>query len=137
MMVMNWKKYILQAVVAGVLASAACIIYMNIYKEALGANYEKIINPVAITGSCIFGCLLMGIGYALLHRFDKVKYTGLLNVMIAVLSFASIIGPISMTLPLDTANPELFPGLVVPMHFFPALAFFTIAPFFSLTYKYK
>ena len=26
---------------------------------------------------------------------------------------------------------KLFPGLVVPMHFFPAVAYFTIAPFFQ------
>jgi hypothetical protein len=48
-----------------------------------------------------------------------------------VLSFASIIGAIGMTLPLDIDFPELFPGLVVPMHFFPALAYFAIAPFFK------
>ena len=55
----------------------------------------------------------------------------MLNLVIAVLSFASIISPISMSLPLDIESPELFPGLVVPMHFFPALAFFAISPFFK------
>jgi hypothetical protein len=40
-----------------------------------------------------------------------------------------------MSLPLDIEYPELFPGLVVPMHFFPAYAFLTIYPFFKQTNK--
>jgi hypothetical protein len=32
---------------------------------------------------------------------------------------------------LDVEFPEMFPGLVIPMHFFPALAFFAIDPFFK------
>jgi O-antigen/teichoic acid export membrane protein len=131
MKTLNWKISVLHGLIAGILAATAGIIYLVIYKEALGINYAKLINPVSIAGSCIFGCMLMAIGYALLQKFGKVKYTGILNILIALLSFASIIGPIAMTLPLDTANPELFPGLVAPMHFFPALAFFTITPFFT------
>lgn len=75
--------------------------------------------------------MLMTLGYAALLKFKKQNLTGWLNVAIAVLSFASIISPIAMSLPLDIESPELFPGLVVPMHFFPALAFFALAPFFQ------
>lgn len=127
----NWRSNILHGLLAGVLAGLAGVIFFNIYTEALGVNFSKIVNPAAITGSCIFGCLLMAIGYALIQKFNKNLYKGIFNIIIAVLSFASIIGPIAMSLPVDTENPELFPGLVIPMHFFPALAFFTIAPFFA------
>jgi hypothetical protein len=78
----------------------------------------------------VFGCMLMASGNAVLLRLGKLKWMGWFNILVAVLSFASIISPISMSLPLDINNPELFPGLVVPMHFFPALAYFTLAPFF-------
>jgi hypothetical protein len=48
-----------------------------------------------------------------------------------VLFFVSIIGAIAMTLPLAIDFPELFPGLVVPMHFLPAWAYFAMALFFK------
>ena len=124
------KKIFLHGLVAAVLAAIASIIYSNIYQEALGAVFNKIINIGSIAGASTFGCMLMAVGYALLKKFNKQNLTGWLNVIIAVLSFASIISPISMSLPLDIESPELFPGLVVPMHFFPALAFFVVAPFF-------
>ncbi len=39
--------------------------------------------------------------------------------------------PISVTLPLSIQFPELFPGLAVPMIFFPALAWYTVKPLFT------
>ena len=125
------KKTFLHGIIAGILASIAGIIYLNIYKNALGTDFGKIINVGSISGASIFGCMLMAIGHWLLERFNKKKLKGMLNIVIALLSFASILSPISMSLPFDIKNPELFPGLVIPMHFFPALAFFCIVPFFS------
>ena len=52
------------------------------------------------------------------------------NLSFSILSFASIIIPIAAKLPLDVQNPELFPGLTVPMHFFPALGWYTLKPIF-------
>jgi hypothetical protein len=73
----------------------------------------------------------LSIGYVLLKKLNKIAWKGASNMLIAVLSFASITSPTAMSLALDIKNPELFSGLIVPMHFFPALAFFCIAPFFN------
>jgi hypothetical protein len=126
----NMRKTFLHGLTAGILAAVAGIIYFYIYQKALGTEFDKIVNAKSIAGASVLGCLLMAIGYWLLEKFNKEKLKGVMNILIAVLSFASIIGVISMSLPLDIKSPELFPGLVVPMHFFPALAFFCIAPFF-------
>jgi len=134
------KKTFFHGIISGILAALACIIYFKIYQNTLGTGFNKIINPGSISGACIFGCMLMAIGYWLLEKFNKEKLKGVLNIIIALLSFASILSPISMSLPLDIKNPELFPGLVIPMHFFPALAFFCLVPFFkgkSMTDKVK
>ena len=125
------RKTFLHGITAGILAAVAGVIYFNIYQHALGTEFNKIINAGSITGASVFGCLLMALSYWLLEKFKKEKLKGVLNILIAVLSFASIIGVISMNLPLDIKSPELFPGLAVPMHFFPALAFFCMVPFFS------
>ena len=50
-----------------------------------------------------------------------------------VISFAAVMIPISLTLPLKIQFPELFPGLAVPMVFFPAMAWYTIKPLFTQT----
>lgn len=125
------KKAFFHGISAGILAAIAGIVYFKIYQNALGTGFDKIINLGSISGASIFGCMLMAITYWALERFNIENWKGVLNLIIAALSFASIISPISMTLPLDIKNPELFPGLVIPMHFFPALAFFCIVPFFG------
>ena len=128
---MNWKKNLLHGIIAGILATLAGVSYAAIYKNALEVDFNSIINSKTIAGASILGCLLMSVSYGLLQKWNKEKLLGTLNVVIAILSFASIISPVSATLPLDIESPELFSGLTVPMHFFPALSFFTIAPFFQ------
>lgn len=125
------QKIFAQGIVAGFLSGIAGIIYFYIYQNTLFTAFDDIINPTAIMGASVFGCLLMSIGYAFLKKINKPQLKGWLNLLIAILSFASIISPISMSLPLTIESPELFPGLVAAMHFFPALAFFAIAPFFE------
>jgi hypothetical protein len=127
------KKAFFHGIIAGILAAAAGIVYFKIYQNALGTGFDKIINPGSISGASIFGCMLMAISYWVLERFNKENWKGVINIVIVLVSFASIISPISMSLPFDIKNPELFPGLAVPMHFFPALAFFTLVPFFGRT----
>jgi len=127
----NMRKAFFHGIIAGVLAAVAGIIYSNIYQKTLGTEFNKIVNSKSITGVSIFACMVMALAYWLLEKLKKEKLKGILNVVIVVVSFASILSPISKSLPLDINNPELFPGLVIPMHFFPALAFFCIVPFFK------
>lgn len=125
------KNVFVQGLVAGVLSSLAGVIYLNIYQNTMMTDYSKIINIGSITGASFIGCMLISSGYWALYKLNKSELIGWLNILVCVLSFASIISPIGMSLPLDIEYPELFPGLVVPMHFFPALAYFAIAPFFG------
>ena len=125
------KKIFVQGLVAGALSSLAGVVYFNIYQGTLLTEFDRIINMGSIVGASFIGCMLIALGYLALYKFNKLHFQGWLNVLICLLSFVSIISPIGMALPLDIEFPELFPGLVVPMHFFPALAYFTIQPFFK------
>jgi len=125
------KKILLHGIVSGILAAIAGVIYFIIYQNTLGTAFGKIVNIQSIAGSSVLGTMIIASGYALLFKTGKMKFAGWYNVFVSVASFATIIGPISMSLPLTIENPELFTGLVVPMHFFPALSYFTIAPFFN------
>lgn len=126
------KKIFVQGLVAGALSSLAGVVYFNIYQGTLLTEFDRIINTGSIIGASFIGCMLIALGYLALYKFNKPNFQGWLNVLICLLSFVSIISPIGMALPLDIEFPELFPGLVVPMHFFPALAYFTIQPFFEV-----
>jgi len=129
---MNTKHLLWHGIVSGILASIAGIIYFEIYQYLMLTTFNSVVNWSSITGASVLGCLLMTIGYWLLLKFNLERFVGWMNVLIAMLSFASIIGAMDTALPLDMDFPELFPGLVVPMHFFPAMAFFAIYPFFQV-----
>lgn len=125
------KSILTQGIIAGVLSSMAAIIYQLIYQEMFFLDFSTVVNAGGIIGASMIGCLLMSVGYFGMFKLNKLKLKGWLNTLYAILSFASIVPAMTVTLPLDVEFPELFPGLVVPMHFFPALAFFAIAPFFD------
>jgi len=129
---MNTKHLLWHGIISGVLASIAGIIYFEIYQYLMLTAFNSVVNWGSIAGASVLGCLLMTLGYWVLMKFDLERFVGWLNVLIAMLSFASIIGAMDTALPLDMEYPELFPGLVVPMHFFPAMAFFAIYPFFII-----
>lgn len=117
--------------VAAILAALACIIYNHIYFFATEINFSKVVNKTTIIAANVFACMIAAIGYYGLKKWLKNKADIIFNFAFAILSFASITYPIAAKLPLDILNPELFPGLTVPMHFFPALAWFTINPLFE------
>jgi hypothetical protein len=125
------RKIFIQSIVAGILAAIAANIYNRIYFFATEVDYSNIINPVSIFGLNLAVSLLAGMAYWLLMTLFKTKGKVIFNLVYSMGSFACLIIPISMTLPLSTPFPELFPGLAVPMVFFPVLAWMTIDPFFK------
>jgi len=120
----------MHGITAGILSALAGVVYLYVYQEAMYLDFNKVINMGSIAGASIFACMLMALGYALLERRKKSSLKAWLNMAIVLLSFLSILGPLSVTLPLDVESPELFPGLAIPMHFFPAMLFFGLSPFF-------
>lgn len=129
---MNWKQTLLLGIAASLLAAMASIIYLNIYKEAFVVEYGAIIGMSNIVASCTIGCLLMAMTYKVVIKWKGTKALGWMNIVFSLISFASIVGVFGFNLPLDTESPELFPGMVIPMHFFPVLSFLTLFPFLQL-----
>lgn len=129
------RKVLLPGLSAGILAAIAALIYQKVYVTALGPDFSSVVSTGGIFMACIGGTLLASLGYFLLDKWLKGRANFIFNLLFVVLSFASIIGPISISLPLTLEAPELFPGLTVPMHFFPALAWFTLSPLFYRAYR--
>jgi hypothetical protein len=125
-----FKRPLLLGIISGLLASIVSIIYQRVYASALGTDFATIAKPVNIIISSTIGCIIAAIGYWLFDKWFKAKGEIIFNFVFVILSFASILPAIAVKLPLTVDTPELFPGLVVPMHFFPALAWFTLKPLF-------
>lgn len=127
---MFWRKSIYHALAATAMASCTAIVYNYLYSKAWGVNFSAVINIGSIIGASSFGCILMALGYALAMNWKGEKLIPWLNIVYSLLSLLSMIQPLFFRLPLDIPNPELFPALAMPMHLFPVLAFYTVAPFF-------
>jgi ABC-type branched-subunit amino acid transport system permease subunit len=125
-----FKKSLLLGIVSGLLAGVAGIIYAKLYYSANEADFSKVAGTVNIVASSLFGGVLAAIGYTVLDKLLKAKGEIVFNFLFTLLSFASLLLPIGhrFSPPIDT--PELFPGMVIPMHFFPALGWYTLKPLF-------
>ena len=128
---MHSKKAILLALISAALSITACLVYNKVYSGSFYVDFSKIISPTSVIMTCLVACTIMALGYMLVTRRRPALNVGWLNILYVVLSFASIIIVLSFKLPLEIEFPELFPGLAIPMHFFPVLAFLAIVPFFK------
>lgn len=126
-----FKKVFYHSLLAGLLASVAGIIYNRIYFFATEADFSKVLNTGGIIGLNIMVCMAAGLMYCGLIKSMNKKGEILFNFLFSIISFACVMIPISISLPLKIQFPELFPGLAVPMVFFPPIAWFTVRPLFN------
>jgi hypothetical protein len=133
---MTFTKTLLLGLISGIISGLICLMYSFIYSDSFFVDFSSILNPAGMFISSIIGTLLMSIGYFFLLKWKKGQFIPLANIFYSALSFGSIVGVLAFKLPLDMEFPEMFPGLAIPMHFFPALSFLSLAPFF-LKYSNK
>jgi Ni,Fe-hydrogenase I cytochrome b subunit len=126
-----YKRVFFHALLSAALAAIAGIIYYRIYFFATEADFSRILNPLSITAMSIFVCMIASFIYIGLVKWLDRKGEIIFNFLFSIASFACVMVPISISLPLDIKFPELFPGLAVPMVFFPALAWMTARPLFA------
>jgi hypothetical protein len=125
-----FKRHFFHGLLSGIMAATAAIIYNRIHFFATQTDFSAIINTGTIISLNLIVCLIYSVLYYFILGIYKKKGIIISHILFSVLSFAAIIIPISVSLPLSVKNPELFPGLAVPMVFFPALAWYTFKPLF-------
>jgi hypothetical protein len=132
-----FKRIFLHALAASVMAALAGFIYCRIYYFATEIDFSKVANIESISSFCVVFCMIAAFGNYLCRKYFKYYGEIIFNIILTVVSFALVMLPISVTLPLDIKSPELFPGLAVPMMFFPAMAWYTINPVFEEQRKFR
>lgn len=130
-----FKQAFFHGLAASLLAAIVAIIYNRIYFFATEADFSKIINIGSITGISVMVCMLATFMYFGLTTWLNKPGEIIFNFLFSIISFGCVMVPISISLPLSIKTPELFPGLAVPMVFFPALAWYTLKPLFTANTK--
>jgi hypothetical protein len=125
------RTALFHGLVSAALAALASIAYMNVYAGALAVDYSMVANPVGIAASCLIGGLLASLGYHFFRKWVKGHTDVWFNALFTVLTFASFAGVFAATLPLTVKAPELFIGMVIPMHLFPQLFWLVSKPLFT------
>ena len=125
-----FKKALILGIVSGLLAGTAGLIYAHLYYSINEADFGKVASSIRIVAGCLAGGVLAAAGFWSLNKWLKDKGEIVFNLLFSILSFASLLTPIAYRLPRELETPELFPGMVIPIHFFPALAWFTLKPLF-------
>jgi len=128
-----FKKAFFHGIAASVLAAIAAIIYNHIYVFATETDYSSIINYGSMIGFSFAVCLLATFIYAGLVKWLGKEGEIIFSFVFSIISFACVMIPFAITLPLTIKMPEFFPGLTVPMVFFPAMAWYTVRPLFTLS----
>ena len=128
---MKFNKEVGLAVASAALSIFVCFIYYKIYTKAFYVDFSLVMPAISIIVACILASGLMTLGYVLVRKWKGEKFIGWLNLIYTAISFATIMVVLTVKLPLDLEFPELFPGLAIPMHFFPVLSFQAIIPFFK------
>jgi hypothetical protein len=126
-----FKRIFFLGLTAGIMASVAAVIFQRIHQFATFTDFSKIVSVPVLSAISIGVCMIAALIYFLLQKLlpgSKGRFA--FNLLFVLISFISITWSFAVTLPLDLQFPELFPGLTVPMHFFPALAWFTFEPLF-------
>src|ERR1700722_4492113 len=117
-----FRKSLTLGIVSGLLAGIAGIVYARLYYMINESDFSKVASAVRIVAASVFGGVLAAIGYTLFDKWLSNRGEIVVNLCFTLISFVSLLAPIAVTLPRTIETPELFPGLVIPMHFFPALA---------------
>lgn len=130
-----FKQAFFLGIVSGIMATGACLIYSHFYKPL--ADFSEVTGLFKVLSICMMFSMASCFIYIGLRKM-------LSNVGVAEFIFNSLISMVSIAtvfyvLKIDDPefkNPEanemnfLFKGFVMPMLFFPALAWYTFKPLF-------
>ncbi|MFI5204324.1 MAG: hypothetical protein ACHQF2_07485 [Flavobacteriales bacterium] len=129
------KKIYLHGVASGALAAVACVAWCKFYEFAAYVSYPTVFGITELIAIPVAAMILASVVYGWMEKKWKKKGEWIFHFLLTGITLASLIGPIKMHLPDDVEMPEFFPAMVLPMHFFPALAWYTLKPMLNQSTK--
>jgi hypothetical protein len=127
-----FKKHLFHGIAAGILSGLTCFVYYNVLKDEFMYDFSKIISTINLFGACLFGTVLASLGHFLSLKLIPKYGEIIFNLLFALVIFASLISPMTFTLPLDFDEylTVIFPTYAMTMHFFPFVIWYAIKSIF-------
>lgn len=138
-----FKKSLFLGVASGVLSGIAGVIFEKVYATAFYTDFSTVSatfgGSIAVKADLttimlahIFSCVLASVAFTLFVKWFKTKGDAIFSLLFTMVSFMSIVIPISAIFPLDLDESVimLFPGFAMTMHFFPVLIWLAMKPLF-------
>jgi len=126
-----FKIIFYRGLTSGIIAAMAAIIFKHIHQFATYTDFSKVVSVPVLIAVNVGVCMLAAVLFFALVKWLGKRGEIVFNIFFFIASFGSVMWSFAYILPLEIEAPELFPGLTVPMHFFPALAWFALAPIFK------
>src|ERR1700727_2126198 len=101
-----FRKSLALGIVAGLLAGIAGIVYARVYYTINESDFSKVASAARIVAASVFGGVLAAIGYTLLTNWLRNRGEIVFNLCFTMISFASLLAPIAVTLPRTIETPE-------------------------------
>lgn len=117
-------------IATGLTASALSVGYTVFYQSALGVDFSRVAPVQAIISAQIGAAMLIMLACWLTERWKGVAPRSF-NIWLVFFSVLSAGLPFMINLPLDIFAPELFPGMIAPMHLLPALIWMALQPWWT------
>lgn len=130
------KKRILLAVSSGLLAGMVSLTWSAIFQsdKLTGENYGSVVSVEAIIISCLAGTILATLGHWLMIKILPNKIAEVLfGFLFSASTIVSLLGVFVFQFgdKCQECDQIAFWGYVMPMHFFPFLAWYTLKPLFE------
>ena len=123
----NAVRILLAGLAAGVSSTVICLFYKIVYTHYTGFSMDEFVNAGTITVACLAGAALAAMGFFLLSKAMSNPQTVFVFVVF-LLMCASLLVPLSPTLPDRTTRPDDFTLLTLPMHVFAGIIITYLIP---------
>lgn len=131
-----FKNIFLLAVSSSILAATACLIYSKMYFSVL-VDFSEAVGIVKVLSNCVLAAMIACFVFFAINKIIKKEHIAefVFNLLMTLATIASVF------LVLKSNDPEFknedalmmidyYKGFVMPMLFFPALAWVTLKPLF-------
>jgi hypothetical protein len=123
------KRYLLHGILSGLLAAVACIAWLKFYEYASHVDFSPVIGIMPLIAIPVIAMIIASLFYGFMYKQWSTRGEWIFNFLLTGITLASLIGPFKTHLETDDEMIQIFIyGLVLPMHFFPAIAWYTLKP---------
>lgn len=136
-----FRRYLFMGILTAIIASICAVGYASFY-NSMFFNFSAVVGNISIVAACFVASILICIGAHFVTKAMPKRGEFLFNVLLTILTFVSIFMVLSFDIPpailaqIMAMNDGLeglevfFPIYVIPMHFFPAMIWFSLRPLF-------